>query len=42
MVVAKLGSPNPPKTEPAVVVAVVDELVSVDVVFDEATLSLLS
>lgn len=42
VVVAKQGSPNPPKTEPAVVVEVVDELVSVDVVFDEATLSLLS
>lgn len=42
VVVAKQDSPNPPKTEPAVVVEVVDELVSVDVVFDEATLSLLS
>lgn len=42
VVAAKLASPNPPKTEPAVVVAVVDELASVDVVFDEATLSLLS
>lgn len=39
---AKLGSPNPPKTEPAVVAAVVDGLVSADVVFDEVSLSLLS
>lgn len=42
VVVAKLGSPSLPKTDPAVVVVVVVVLVFVDVVSFDATLSLLS
>lgn len=43
VVVAKLGSPNLPNTDPVVVVAVVVEMVFVDVVsFDDAALSFFS
>lgn len=42
VVVAKLGSPSLPKTEPVVLVVVVDKLVSVDVMLEDVTLSLFS